>query len=606
MVTRGKDGIRKPNPRYVLHTVKSSPREPKSIAEALQHTGWNESMVEEVDTCAETKTWSLVPRPADAHVLGCRWVHKIKLNEDGTVGRLRSRLVAKGNEQEEGRDFLETYSPVVITATVRLVLHTTTVNKWKIRQLDVKNAFLHGDLTETVYMRQPPGFKSSEFPDHVCLLHKAIYGLKQAPRAWFDKFSSFLLDFGFICSVKDPSLFIYRHNKVIIYLLLYVDDMILTGNDPIMVERLLASLSKEFRMKDMGSLSYFLGIQVKHTSTGLFLNQERYATDLLENAGMLDCAPMPTPLPLQLDRVPHQDEMFSDPTYFRSLAGKLQYLTLTRPDLQFAINLVCQRMHKPTMADFHILKRVMRYIKGTLTMGLHFKSDSDSSLQAFCDSDWAGCNETRRSTGGFCTLIGSNLISWSAKRQDSVSRSSTEAEYRCLSDTAAELSWIADLLQELGYSPTKLAAVFCDNLSAVHLTANPVLHKKSKHFAIHYHFAREQVAKGALVVHHILAASQTADVFTKSLPKATFYFLRSKLGVEAYPTTSLRGDISVAQISPAQPQLQISQKPIKESQRSQHQDRASTVQNRVQVCVSSSTGKQPLQLCNRYALLSCC
>lgn len=184
-----------------------------------------------------------------------------------------------------------------------------------------------------------------------------------APRALFDKFSLFLLNFGFICSVKDPSLFIYRHNKVIIYLLLYVDDMILTGNDPIMVERLLASLSKEFRMKDMGSLSYFLGIQVKHTSTGLFLNQELYATDLLENAGMLDCAPMPTPLPLQLDRVPHQDEMFSDPTYFRSLAGKLQYLTLTRPDLQFVVNLVCQRMHKPTMADFHILKRVLRYIK---------------------------------------------------------------------------------------------------------------------------------------------------------------------------------------------------------------------------------------------------
>lgn len=513
MVTRGKDGIRKPNPRYVLHTVRSGTKEPRTLKEALSHPGWNGSMSEEIGTCHETNTWSLVPRPPDTHVIGCRWVHKVKLRADGTEEKLRSRLVAKGNEQEEGVDFLETYSPVVRTATVRMVLHTATVLKWNIKQLDVKNAFLHGDLAETVYMRQPPGFEDKEFPDHVCLLHKAIYGLKQAPRAWFDKFSSFLLRFGFICSVKDPSLFIYYHGGVLIFLLLYVDDMILTGNDFAVLTKLLTSLSSEFRMKDMGQLSYFLGIQVHYTATGMFLNQEKYASELLQTAGMMDCSPMPTPLPLQLDRVPHQDEFFSEPSYFRSLAGKLQYLTLTRPDLQFAVNLVCQRMHKPTMADFHLLKRVLRYIKGTLTMGLHFYSDSDSSLTAFCDSDWAGCGETRRSTGGFCTLLGKNLISWSAKRQDSVSRSSTEAEYRCLSDTTAEISWITDVLRELGYSTTKPAKAFCDNLSAVHLTANPVLHKKSKHFATHYHYAREQVAKGSLEVHHVSAAAQLADIF---------------------------------------------------------------------------------------------
>lgn len=292
-----------------------------------------------------------------------------------------------------------------------MVLHTATVNKWDIKQLDVKNAFLHGDLNETVYMRQPPGFVNPEFPDHVCLLHKAIYGLKQAPRAWFDKFSSFLLAYGFVCSVKDPSLFIYNHGDATIFLLLYVDDMVLTGNDSAVLRKLLGSLSSEFRMKDMGSLSYFLGIQVKYTPTGIFLNQEKYASDLLCAAGMIDCAPMPTPLPLQLDRVPHQDEFFGDPTYFRSLAGKLQYLTLTTPDLQFAVNLVCQKMHKPTMADFHLLKRVLRYTKGTINMGLYFHSASDSALTAFCDSDWAGCHDTRRSTGGFLTMLGSNLIS---------------------------------------------------------------------------------------------------------------------------------------------------------------------------------------------------
>lgn len=427
-----------------------------------------------------------------------------------------------------------------------MVLHTATVNRWDIKQLDVKNAFLHGDLTETVYMRQPPGFEDAARPDHVCLLHKAIYGLKQAPRAWFGKFSAFLLNFGFKCSVKDPSLFIYHQGGTTIFLLLYVDDMVLTGNDTSVMKKLLQYLSSEFRMKDMGPLSYFLGIQVRYTPTGLFLNQEKYASELLQTAGMLDCAPMPTPLPLQLDRVPHQDELFTDPTYFRSLAGKLQYLTLTRPDLQFAVNLVCQRMHKPTLADFNMLKRVLRYIKGTHTMGLHFYSDSNTSLKYFCDSDWAGCTETRRSTGGFCTILGYNLISWSATKHDSVSRSSTEAEYRCLSDTAAELSWITDVLKELGFPVTKPAEANCDNLSAVHLTAHPVLHKKSKHFATHYHYAHEQLAKGTLVVRHVPASSQLADIFTKSLPQAAFYSLRSKPGVVLSPTTSLRGDISAA------------------------------------------------------------
>ena len=198
----------------------------------------------------------------------------------------------------------------------------------------------------------------------------------------------------------------------------------------------MAKLSEKFRLEDMGPLSHFLGIQAINSTNGLFLNQEKYAKDLLQAAGMLDCSPMPTPLPLQLNRVPDQDTPFSEPTYFRSLAGKLQYLTLTRPDIQFAINFVCQKMHTPTVSDFQLLKRILRYLKGTINMGLTLHSDTDSMLRAYCDSDWAGCRDTRRSTGGFCTFLGVNIISWSAQKQDSVARSSTEAEYRTLSDTA--------------------------------------------------------------------------------------------------------------------------------------------------------------------------
>lgn len=176
-----------------------------------------------------------------------------------------------------------------------MILHIAVVERWDIKQLDVKNAFLHGDLSEAVYMRQPPGFEDKENPQYVCKLHKAIYELKQAPRAWFDKFSSFLIEFGFLCNSSDVSLFVYQKNKSIIFLLLYVDDMLITGNDQPLIQQLLKSLSKQFQMKDMGPLSYFLGIQAQFTPTGLFLNQQRYATNLLQAAGMSDCAPMPTP-----------------------------------------------------------------------------------------------------------------------------------------------------------------------------------------------------------------------------------------------------------------------------------------------------------------------
>lgn len=255
MVTRGRSGIVKPNPRYVMHTVKDLPTEPRTLKAALSHPGWNGAMKEEVDTCEETETFSLVPLPKDVKPLGSRWVHRVKLNSDGTFKCFRSRLVAKGYEQEEGVDFLETYSPVVRTATVRMVLHLAVTEKWSIKQLDVKNVFLHGTLKESVYMQQPPGFENAQHPDYVWKLHKAIYGLKQAPRAWFDKFSSYLIQYGFICSTRDPSLFIYQHGTDIILLLLYVDDMLLTGNNKDLLSSFLQSLREKFRMKDMGPLA---------------------------------------------------------------------------------------------------------------------------------------------------------------------------------------------------------------------------------------------------------------------------------------------------------------------------------------------------------------
>lgn len=544
MTTRAKSGILKPNPKYALFTVKSSYTLPRSLKAALNDEGWNDAMSVEVGNMHETGTWDLVPPEEGQNPIGCGWVHKIKLHADGTVSKLRSRLVARGNEQEEGVDFLETFSPVIRTATIRAILHVAVTKGWKIKQLDVQNAFLHGDLKETVFMVQPPGFEDKEKPEYVCRLKKAIYGLKQTPRAWFDKFSNFLLRFGFQCRFQDPSFFVYHQGTDLIYLLLYVDDMLLTGNNSALIDELLHNLNSEFRMKDMGEVHYFLGIQVHHTDSGLFMNQSKYAHELLEVAGMIDCAPVATPLPQKLDNLPGQDEFFSDPSYFRSLAGKLQYLTLTRPDLQFSVNFICQKMHQPSVSDFLLLKRILRYVKGTSEMGITINRGSDSTLLCYSDSDWAGCRDTRRSTGGFCTFLGSNIISWSAKRHETVSKSSTEAEYRTMSLAASEVAWLQNLLKTMGLTQQRLPLMLCDNLSAVCLTANPRFHKRTKHFEVDFHYVRERVAMKMLEVKHVPAALQIADVFTKPLGKDSFCKLRFKLSVSLLPLLSLRGSVS--------------------------------------------------------------
>ena len=284
-------------------------------------------------------------------------------------------------------------------------------------------------------------------------------------------------------------------------------------------------------MKDLGTPKYILGIEIVTREDSLFLHQSAYAEDILHQAQMSHCNLMPTPHPQRIESV--DLSLFPEPTYFRCLAGKLQYLTITRPDIQYAVRFICQRMHAPTVTDFGLLKRILRYIKGTLMLGLHIRKNQLLVLNAYSDSDWAGCKETRRSTTGLCTLLGQNLISWSAKRQATVSKSSTEAEYRALTSAAQDLTWLSVLLRDLNVPQYRLIILHCDNLSAVYLNANPALDSRSEHFNTDFHYIREQVVLVLIETQHIPASQQLADIFTKPLPRRPFVELRSKLSNEA-------------------------------------------------------------------------
>ncbi|XP_059306498.1 uncharacterized mitochondrial protein AtMg00810-like [Lycium ferocissimum] len=393
------------------------------------------------------------------NIVGLRWVFKTKLKADGSIERFKAWLVAKGYNQIEGVDFDDTFSPVVKATTIRLVLAVATTLHWSIKQLDVKNAFLHGDLIETVFIEQPPGFVDPNYPVHVCRLKKALYGLKQAPKAWFHKFSTHLLHLGFICSKSDSSLFVWKSSKDTILLLLYVDDIVLTGGSPFLLHALILNLKSKFAMKDMGDLHYFLGIEVTRCKDGLFLCQRKYALDVLERTKMACARAIHTPFAQKHELYEPQGYPI-DPSGFRSIVSALQYLTLTRPDLSHAVNLLCQFVQHPVATHWAGVKRVLQYLAGSTKLGLHITLCSSLNVVGFSDADWGGCPLTRRSTTGLCVFLGSNYVSWASKKQTTMARSSAEAEYRALASLAAEITWLTYILRDIGVSLPNLGQYF--------------------------------------------------------------------------------------------------------------------------------------------------
>jgi hypothetical protein len=386
MQTRSKSGIVKKKVLATSTTTNYLQTEPPTYKIASQIPEWRAAMASEFDALQRQHTWSLIPPSNDQNLVGCRWVYKIKRNTDGSVSRYKARLVAKGFHQKAGVDFAETFSPVVKPPTIRIILSLAAQNHWPLRQLDVSNAFLHGFLKENVFMAQPLGFVDSAQPSHVCKLHKSLYGLKQAPRAWFERFTSHLLTLGFTASLADASLFVLHTGSTTVYLLLYVDDIIITGNNSTVVSDVISQLSTTFELKDLGPLRYFLGLQIEYKRVGLFVHQQKYLTDLLHKFHMPDCKTASTPIATTTPLSTDSDDALSDPTPFRSLVGALQYATFTRPDITFAVNRVCQFMNKPCTAHFVAAKRILRYLKGSLHKGVLFQP-GPLALTAFTDAD---------------------------------------------------------------------------------------------------------------------------------------------------------------------------------------------------------------------------
>jgi hypothetical protein len=504
--------------------------EPQFYHQAVKSAEWREAMQAEIKALQDNNTWVLTSLPPGKQAIGCKWVYKVKYKADGSIERYKARLVAKGYTQSEGLDYHETFSPVAKLTTVRVLLALAAAKNWFLHQLDVNNAFLHGDLDEEVYMHMPPGF-GIKGESKVCKLVKSLYGLKQASRQWFSKFSTTLLTHGFVQSKSDYSLFTRTQGSSFVALLVYVDDIVIASNDSNAITQLTTSLNDTFRLKDLGSLKYFLGLEVARSDKGISLCQRKYALEILQDSGLLASKPVTFPMEQNLKLSKHDGPLIDDPTSYRRLIGRLIYLTITRPDLAYSIQVLSQFMDQPRQPHLDAAHRVLRYIKNAPGQGLFFPNSSDFRLKAFCDSDWAGCVDTRKSTTGFCIFIGDAMISWKSKKQQTVSRSSAESEYRSMASTCSELIWLFSLLQDFQISHPQAALLYCDSQAAIHIAANPVFHERTKHIELDCHFIREKIQLGLIHTLHITSRLQLADIFTKPLGAALFHNLLSKMNI---------------------------------------------------------------------------
>ncbi|RVW13780.1 Retrovirus-related Pol polyprotein from transposon RE1 [Vitis vinifera] len=492
---------------------------PNSVQEALADPRWKAAMNEEMKSLQKNETWELVECPPGKKPVGCRWIYTVKYKADGSIERFKARLVAKGYTQTYGIDYTETFAPIAKINTIRVLLSLPANLYWPLQQFDVKNAFLHGELSEEVYMDLPPGCMVSEKQcQKVCKLKKSLYGLKQSPRAWFGRFTKSMRVFGYHQSNSDHILFLKKQHGKITTLIVYVDDMVVTGNDLEERKALQNYLSREFEMKDLGPLKYFLGIEVSRSSEGIFLSQRKYALDLLQETGMSGCQPINTPIEEGLKLCVEPNQVSTDKGRYQRLVGRLMYLAHIRPDLAYALSVVSQYMHNPREQHMNAVMRILRYLKNAPGKGILFAKNVDhQSIEVYTDADWAGSVDDRRSTSGYFTFVGGNLMTWKSKKQNVVACSSAKAEFRGMVLGLCEALWLRLLLQDLDYLSRQPIQLFCDNKAACDIAHNPVQHDRTKHVEVDRFFIKEKLDDKIVELPKIRSEYQLTDILTKTV-----------------------------------------------------------------------------------------
>lgn len=507
--------------------VFSTNNDPTTYEEAVKHEEWRKAMDQEIDSIEKNNTWNLTCLPSGAKKIGVKWIYKTKLNEKGKVEKYKARLVAKGYSQQYGIDYGEVFAPVARWDTIRTILSVAACKSWNVYQLDVKSAFLHGELVEDVYIEQPEGYEK-EGDNKVYKLKKALYGLKQAPRAWYSKIEAYFCQQKFEKCSHEHTLFVKHTKGKILIVSLYVDDLIFTGNCEELFEDFKCSMKKNFAMSDLGKMRYFLGVEVTQNAKGIFIHQQKYANEILSKFGMEDCNFVCNPIVPGIKLSKDETGKCIDATKFKQIIGSLMYLLATA----YSVCLIARYMERPTEMHQACVKRILGYLKGTITLGVLYKKERvDYRLEGWTDSDYAGDINDRKSTSGYVFKLGTGAVSWSSKKQPIVTLSTTEAEFVAASSCACQAIWLRRILQHLGQTQEECTKLHCDNSSSIKLSKNPIMHGRCKHIDVRYHFLRDLTKDGVVELVHCSTENQIADILTKPLKLDNFSKLRARLGV---------------------------------------------------------------------------
>ena len=402
------------------------------------------AMREEMLAIDKNGTWEMEIPPPNCRPIGLKWIFKVKKSPQGVIVKYKARLVVKGYSQRKGVDYDEIYSLVVRIERIRLLIALAALKDWQIHHLDVKSAFLNWEINEVIYVKEPEGFLVKGKEGYVLRLKKALYGLKQAPRAWYFKLHSCLLSLGFIKSAYEQSLYLKRSIDAILIVGVYVDDLLVTGSSSSVIDDFKAEMTKEFDMRNLGSLSSYLGIEVKQSKDFIFLSKTAYAQKVLQHAKLGQCNSAFTPLESRAQFISEEGKSTVNSTTYRSLLGSLRYLTHTRPDILFAVGILSRHMENPTQEHYIGVKRVLRYLKGTKHYGLFYKKgDLRGELIGYSDSDFARDSNDRKITSGHIFFLGGMAVSWSSQKQSIVALSSCEAEYIAATSATCEAVWMS-------------------------------------------------------------------------------------------------------------------------------------------------------------------
>ncbi|GJV47489.1 putative ribonuclease H-like domain-containing protein [Tanacetum coccineum] len=519
--------------------------EPKNYKDALTQACWIEAMQEELHEFERLEVWELVPPPDKAFVISLKWIYKVKLDELGGILKNKARLVARGYHQEEGIDFEESFAPVARLEAIRIFLAFAAHMNMVIYQMDVKTAFLNGNLREEKQGSTARGRYDVFIPAISNNFSKATVD----PTLFIRREGKELLlvqiyvDDIIFCSYPPPSPPAAKKKKrtgnELLLVQIYVDDIIFVASTPELCDLFAKIMCLKFKMSMMGKISFFLGLQISQSPRGIFINQSKYALESLKKYGFESCNPVDTPMVEKSKLDEDKEGKAVDPSHYRGMIGTLLYLTASRPDLQFAICMCARYQARPTEKHLNAVKRIFRYLKGTVHRGLWYPKDSSFALTAFADADHAGCQDTRRSTSGSIQLLGDRLVSWSSKRQKSAAISSTKAEYIALSGCYAQVLWMRSQLTDYGFGFNKIP-MYCDNKSAIALCCNNVQHSRSKHIDIRFHFIKEHVENGVIELYFVNTEYQLADIFTKALGRERIEFLINKLGMRSFTPDTLK------------------------------------------------------------------